>query len=93
MKCEKLIFTGHALRRMFERSIQTNEVRTVLGSGKRILDYPEDSPLPAVLYLGFIGRRPLHVLVAVVEGESICHVITAYEPDPEKWTSDFERRR
>jgi hypothetical protein len=41
----------------------------------------------------FLGRRPIHVVVAdnLDDRENI--VITVYEPDPEEWEPDFKRRK
>ena len=45
------------------------------------------------LVLGWRGARTLHVVVAenTVDNEWI--VITAYEPDPAQWETDFKRRK
>ena len=40
----KLIFRKHALQRMFQRSISTADVGTVLIEGKCIIAYPDDTP-------------------------------------------------
>jgi uncharacterized protein DUF4258 len=56
-------------------------------------DYPDDTPYPSRLVLGWNGRRPIHVVVAdnLDDNENI--VITVYEPDPEEWEPDFRRRK
>ena len=93
MSPPSLVFRIHALRRMFERSISVADIRHVLGTGETIEDYPEDTPYPSRLVLGWCRRRPLHVVVAdnAKGGETI--VVTAYEPDPAQWQPDFKRRR
>jgi hypothetical protein len=78
---------------MFERGISTIEVRTVLESGEIIAGYPDDIPFPSYLLLGWVNLRPIHVIVAVDEGNYLCQVITAYIPDSEKWQEDFKARR
>lgn len=74
-------------------SISIAEVRQVLASGTVIENYPQDSPYPSYLMLGFVAGRPLHVVAAdnVTAQETI--VITTYEPAPSQWTPDFSRRR
>jgi len=47
-----LIFRTHALQRMFERGISTDEVRAVVDSGETIVEYPDDRPYPSQLMLG-----------------------------------------
>lgn len=93
MEFERLHFSGHALRRLFERGIGTDEVRRVLESGETIADYPDDSPFPSRLMLGWSGGRPLHVVVALDDGRGDCYVITVYVPDAAQWSADFRTRR
>lgn len=88
-----LIFRVHAIQRMFERQITIEDVRGVLETGETIERYPDDTPYPSRLVLGWRGRRPLHVVAAdVVERDEIV-VITVYEPDQALWGPDFRRRR
>ena len=93
MDCSRIIFSGHALRRMFERSIGTNDVLKVLSSGEVIANYSDDQPYPSCLMLGFVARRPIHVVVSTESKTGICHIITAYDPAPELWDKDFKKRR
>lgn len=88
----KLIFRVHALKRMFERRVSVDEVQAVLRTGELIADYPDDSPYPSRLVLGWVGRRPLHVVAAynAVDDETL--VVTVYEPDPAAWNPDFRRK-
>jgi hypothetical protein len=89
----KLIFRVHAIQRMFERQISVEDVRHVLAAGETIEDYPDDTPYPSRLVLGWSGSRPIHVVVADnVDGDELI-VITVYEPDPSQWEADFKRRR
>jgi Domain of unknown function (DUF4258) len=88
----KLIFRKHALQRMFQRSIRVEDVRTVLSGGRSIIDYPDDTPYPSRLMLGWCGERPIHVVAAdTPESETI--IITVYEPDPALWEPGFERKK
>ena len=88
----KYIFRVHALKRMFERRVSVDEVQAVLRNGELIADYPDDTPYPSRLVLGWVGRRPLHVVAAynAVDDETI--VATVYEPDPAAWNPDFRRK-
>jgi hypothetical protein len=78
---------------MYQRVISEAEVRHAIATGETVEDYPDDTPYPSRLVLGWNGRRPIHVVVAdnVDEEENI--VITVYEPDPLEWEPDFKRRR
>jgi hypothetical protein len=89
----QLVFRIHAVQRMVAREISEGDVREVLTSGEVIESYPDDTPYPSRLVLGWRGRRPIHVVVAdnVNAGEAI--VITVYEPDIDHWEIGFRRRR
>src|SRR5947207_2531278 len=93
MDCERLQFSGHALRQMFSRGISTADVRLTVATGKILRDYPDDRPYPSRLLLAFVVGRPIHAVVARNESDGTCIVITVYEPDSALWTDDFENRR
>lgn len=74
-------------------SIHDGEIVQALEAGTIIENYPDDSPYPSVLVLGFTeAKRPLHIVCAVDSGEEMCIIVTVYEPDPALWI-DFTRRR
>jgi hypothetical protein len=93
MSSPKLVFSGHALGRMFQRAIRPDEVRAVVESGEAIEHYPDDVPFPSQLLLGWVEGRPLHVVVAVDAVTGTAHIVTAYVPDPSLWEPDCRRRR
>jgi hypothetical protein len=93
MKYERLDFSGHAVRRMFERGIAREDVRNVIDRGEVIADYKDDEPLPSRLMLGFVEGRPLHVVVAFEPNGARAVVITAYDPDPAIWKEGFRFRK
>lgn len=88
-----LVFSGHAVRRMFEKCISERDVRRVIETGEIIASYPEDQPYPSCLMLGFVGEHALHVVVALDRASATCHVVTVYVPDPEVWHPDYRTRR
>lgn len=86
-----LVFRVHAIQNMFERNISTEDVHHTIEHGEIIREYLDDKPFPSRLVLAWQGKRPLHVVVADDDkGQTI--VITAYEPDPFLWDSDFKRK-
>lgn len=87
-----LILRTHAIQRMFQRRVSTEDVRSVLATGEIIEDYPLDTPYPSRLVLGWVGGRPLHVVAADNVADDETYVITVYEPDPALWSPDFRRR-
>jgi len=88
-----LVFRPHAIQRMFERRISRSQVRRALEEGQVIEDYQDDMPYPSRLVLYWNESVPLHVVAARNQEEGETIVITVYEPDPQKWDSDFRRRR
>jgi hypothetical protein len=93
MKCKQTIFSGHSIRRIFERGIKKEEILEVITNGEKVADYPDDRPFPSSLFLGFVRQKPLHVVVAFDAASETCYVITAYEPDLLIWNDDFKTRR
>jgi len=86
-------FRIHALKRMFQRRISSAAVLHVLETGVTVEQYPDDSPYPSRLVLGWWESRPIHVVVADNIEEGIRIVVTAYQPDLEEWEPGFRRRR
>jgi hypothetical protein len=87
----RLIYRVHAVLRMAERGIREEDVACVISEGKEIENYPDDRPYPSRLLLGWVGGRPIHVVIAAASHDII--VITVYEPDPKLWEPGFERRK
>lgn len=81
----------HVTQRLVERGLTRADV---LGQkGEIIRDYPDDSPCPSALFLGFANSRPIHIVAAYNEANDMTHIITAYEPSPEFFTDDFKTKR
>ena len=88
----KLIFRVHAIQKMFERNISRDDVRHVVENGEIIREYPEDTPFSSRLILGWLQKRPLHIVVADDDDDQTI-IITAYEPDTAIWESDFKKKK
>lgn len=90
----RLKLRKHAHERSFQRGIPRDEIRGVLETGEIIREYPDDTPLPSYLVLGWTeDDRPIHVVAADDEEEDVTYVITVYEPDPDLWTDDFRQKQ
>jgi hypothetical protein len=89
----RLVYRVHAIKRMFSRGISADDVYSVFTRGEVIETYPDDTPHPSRLILGWRNKRSIHIVVAdnVKEKETI--VISVYEPDPKQWEQDFRRRK
>lgn len=83
----------HALVRMAERDIQTDEVVDAILQGKLIEEYPTTRPYPSGLVLGFVHNSPIHVVVAHNAHARLASVITVYVPDIIHFEADFKTRR
>ena len=88
---KKLHLTRHAVIRMAERQISSADIRAVISRGIMIKEYPEDTPYPSKLYLGFSGPRPIHVVFS--ELDDIYIIFSAYQPDVDIWEPNFKRRK
>uniref|UniRef100_UPI004055F954 DUF4258 domain-containing protein n=1 Tax=Candidatus Electronema sp. TaxID=2698783 RepID=UPI004055F954 len=91
--CYAIEYRIHAVRRMFQRDIHEDDVEYVLEHGAIIEKYDDDFPLPSLLVNGFaLSGRPLHVVAGINNPERIIVIITAYEPDPLRWSDNFAGR-
>ncbi|MBA4419455.1 MAG: hypothetical protein C0392_16360 [Syntrophus sp. (in: bacteria)] len=77
---------------MFQRRISEKDVRFVLETGEIIEAYPDDTPFPSRLILGWMESRPIHLVVADNTADNEIIVITVYEPEQDKWSPNFKRR-
>lgn len=88
-----MAFSGHAVRRMFERAISVDDVLGVIAGGEVVAEYPDDKPFPSALVMGNARGRTLHVVAARDGATGKCYAVTVYEPDPMLWSDDMRSRR
>jgi hypothetical protein len=87
-----LVFSSHAIKRMFQRGISAQAVHAVLDYPQLVAAYEDDKPYPSQLLFAVVDQQALHVLVATTDtGERV--IITVYRPDPLLWAPDFLRKR
>lgn len=89
----RVVWRAHVLRRMVERGIKRSAVIGAVIAGEVIEEYPDDSPYPSALVLGFAEDRPLHIVGPFDGAGPDTYIITAYEPSPEKFEPDWATRR
>ena len=90
-EADSIQWSLHALKRMRERRITSDEVIGCIRTGEIIEEYPDDRPLPSCLIYGMVATRNLHTVVG--SSEALISIITAYEPDPDEWEPDFKTRK
>ena len=88
----ELVFSAHALKRMFQRGISVQAVRAVLDNPQLVADYADDKPYPSQLVFAMVDQQALHVLVATAD-TGVKVIVTVYRPDPHLWAPDFLRKR
>ncbi len=92
MDCRRVVFSRHAVQRMFDRSVSEPDVTDTLKDGETIEEYPGDTPYPSCLLLGRSGSRPLHVVATRDPESGLCVVVTVYIPDTTQWSGDFRMK-
>lgn len=55
MICERLLISGHAFQKIFERYITVEDIEAVISKGEVIKEYLDDKPYPSFLLLDFIA--------------------------------------
>ena len=93
MDCSSVHYSRHAIERMFQRGFPPAAIAAVLQADEVIASYPEDTPYPSQLLLGFVSEQPVHVVVARDPATGACFVVTVYRPDPQLWEQDYKTRR
>lgn len=78
---------------MHERCIFEAEVANAITNGSVIENYPNDTPFPSALLLGYTGTKAIHVVYADDKDENLRIIITVYEPDTTIWCDDLKTRR
>ena len=91
-KNDLVFVTEHAAERYRQRGIKAKDVRFAVSNGEIIEQYPEDFPFPSCLICGKDEDNNI-VHVCMSDEGSASRIITAYYPDPDKWSEDFKIRK
>ncbi len=93
-RCEgyDVVLTDHAFDRVRSIDMTLAEFEELLGGGEVIEATPvEESVKELVLIIEW--TRPLHVVVVVDDIRREERIVTVYEPNKERWSTDFKVRK
>ena len=84
----------HGYDELSADGIAVRDVLDGVSEAEELEDYPDYPKGPSVLVLQSDGdSNPIHVVWGIPKGHSSPAVlVTAYRPDPTRWTEDLRRR-
>lgn len=91
----KVHISEHGYDELVDDDILVADVLGGIVTAVAIEDYPQFAKGPSVLvFQEDASGRPLHVLWGIPRGcTEPAVVITAYRPDPKRWSGDFKTRK